>query len=183
MSRDPFVPRVDDPIARIEWRDVDTLDANDYNPNHVFGPEMRLLERSILAMGWVQPILVTRDGVIVDGFHRATLARTSAAIRERYGAAVPCAVLDLTRPAAMMTTIRINRAKGTHAALHMHAIVRELIETHGFDPQEVAAEIGATIEEIDLLRQEDVFEAKGTPAHRYSRAWVPTETRPKRAAP
>jgi ParB-like chromosome segregation protein Spo0J len=166
---------VNDPISNIEWRDASTLDANDYNPNAVFTPELRLLERSLLLTGWVQPILITREGTIIDGFHRTRLAMESAALRARYGGKVPCAVLDVTRDKAMILTIRMNRAKGSHVAVRMSEIVRELIDVHHCDPQEVAIEIGATKEEIDLLYQDGVFKMKNMDAYRYGKAWYPAE--------
>lgn len=164
-----------DPIERIVWMDAAKLDANDYNPNVVLSQEMRLLEFSILRQGWVQPVLVSRDGVIIDGFHRAMLSRTSKALKERYGGKCPCVVMDIDRPEAMMLTIRINRAKGSHVAFRMSGIVRELVNTHGLDPQEVAQEIGATSAEVDLLLQEGVFEARDIKGYKYSKAWYPVE--------
>lgn len=164
-----------DPINRIEWRDAAALNANDYNPNCVFSPELRLLERSILLTGWVQPVLCTTDGTIIDGFHRVMLSRESAVLRMKYHGRVPCAVIDLPRDKAMMLTIRMNRAKGTHVAVRMSEIVRELIDVHACDPQEVAIEIGATKDEIELLHQDGVFKAKGIENYRYGKAWYPTE--------
>jgi ParB-like chromosome segregation protein Spo0J len=98
---------------------------------------------------WVQPILITREGTIIDGFHRTRLAIESPALKARYAGKVPCAVLDVTRDKAMILTIRMNRAKGSHVAVRMSEIVRELIDVHHCDPQEVAIEIGATKEEIE----------------------------------
>jgi ParB-like chromosome segregation protein Spo0J len=166
----------DDPINRIEWREAASLDANDYNPNVVFTPELRLLERSILLTGWVQPILVTPTGGIIDGFHRCRLALDSKPLRDRYAGLVPCAVIDVSRADAMLLTIRMNRAKGTHVALRMSAIIRELVDMHGLDPMEIAAGIGATRAEIDLLYQDGVFKAKNITDWSYSRAWYPRET-------
>jgi ParB-like chromosome segregation protein Spo0J len=167
---------MNDPISNIEWRDAMTLDANDYNPNVVFSPEMALLERSLLLTGWVQPILITKDGTIIDGFHRTTLSRQSKAIIARWGGKVPCAVLDVPREEAMILTIRMNRAKGSHVAVRMSKIIHELIDTHHYDPAEIALEIGATKEEVDLLYQDDVFEAKKIHDWTYSKAWYPKET-------
>lgn len=165
-----------DPITNIEWRDAASLNANDYNPNVVFTPELRLLERSILLTGWVQPILVQRaELIIIDGFHRSRLALESGLLRKRYGGKVPCALLDVTRQQAMILTIRMNRAKGTHVAVRMSEIVRELIDVHQCDPQEVAIEIGATKDEIDLLYQEGVFKMKNIADYRYGKAWYPKE--------
>jgi ParB-like chromosome segregation protein Spo0J len=165
-----------DPINRIEWRNASTLNANDYNPNVVLTPEMRLLERSILKTGWVQPVLITKAGVIIDGFHRVTLSRISEPLRKTYKGMVPCAVMDIDRPTAMILTIRMNRAKGSHMALRMSEIVTELVAKHNLDPQQVAAEIGAEANEIELLLQQDVFKAKKIADWKYSKAWVPEES-------
>lgn len=165
----------DDPITRIEWRDAHSLNANDYNPNHVMSPEMRLLERSILKTGWVQPILITKDGTIIDGFHRTTLSRASKALQEVYAGKVPCTVLDVDRAQAMILTVRMNRAKGSHIALRMSKMVAELVNELGVSPDALADEIGATKHEIDLLLQEGVFKAKKIKEHKYSKAWEPYE--------
>lgn len=165
-----------DPINRVIWRQAAELNANDYNPNVVFSPELRLLEHSLLATGWVQPILITPDDRIIDGFHRVQLAIVRPQVRERWGGLVPTAVIECTRPQAMMLTIRMNRAKGTHVALRMSAIVRELVDVHGVSADELATGIGASRQEIELLHQEGVFAARKIPDHRYSKAWYPAET-------
>lgn len=165
-----------EPIMNIQWRDAATLLGNSWNPNCVFNQELKLLERSILKTGFVQPVLCTPENLIIDGFHRTMLARESKLLRARYDGLVPCAVLDVTRPEAMVLTIRMNRAKGSHVASRMSLIVRELLDVHHYDPQEIAVEIGATAAEVDLLRQEGVFEAKNISEYRYSKAWEPRET-------
>jgi hypothetical protein len=170
-----------DPITRIEWRDAASLSANDYNPNVVFSPELKLLERSILLTGWVQPVLITADGTIIDGFHRAMLSQKSDALRARYAGQVPCAVVDVPRHKAMVLTIRMNRAKGSHVAIRMADMVKEMAREHGMEPQEIAAEIGATLSEIELLLQDNVFKARNLDKAPYSKAWVPRETRNKAA--
>jgi ParB-like chromosome segregation protein Spo0J len=63
-----------DPIDNIKWVAAETLDPNNYNPNVVHTPELRLLEKSIVSNGWIQPILVNPDGIIIDGYHRWRLA-------------------------------------------------------------------------------------------------------------
>ena len=168
-----------EPINNIQWLDVNSLNANDYNPNVVFNPELRLLEKSILSTGWVQPILVLQDGTIIDGFHRYSLSKDSKAIKDKYHGKVPCAVLDITRAEAMLLTIRMNRAKGTHVALRMSEIVHSLIDDYHMDRQEIAQNIGATLEEIDLLYQDNVFKKKDMKNYQYSKAWVPHENKKK----
>jgi ParB-like chromosome segregation protein Spo0J len=173
-----------DPIDRIEWRLAGELNANDYNPNIVFGPELRLLELSLVRTGWVQPILITRaDATIIDGYHRVRLAQDSKALRKKYQGKVPCAVLEIDRAAAMMLTIRMNRAKGSHVAVRMSEIIHELVDQHGVDPQQIAVEIGATPEEITLLYQDGVFKMKNIENYAYSKAWYPIETGKASKAP
>lgn len=136
-----------------------------------------LLERSILKTGWIQPVLVSRDKVIIDGFHRWSLTRDSVALRERYGGKLPCAVLDVSVAEAMLLTVRINRAKGTHIAVGMSALVKRLIDEHHYDPDEIAVEIGGTRAEVDLLYQDSIFREHKLDEWRYSPAWRPADTR------
>jgi ParB-like chromosome segregation protein Spo0J len=161
------------PIESITWVEAEKLRANSYNPNVVYTPELRLLEYSLLTTGWIQPVLATQDLEIIDGFHRAHLARTSKKVREMTDGRVPCALLDLTEAERMMLTVRINRAKGSHIAVRMHELVDALIRVHGVTPAEIARQIGATKEEVDLLQQENVFKALNIEKHDYSKAWVP----------
>jgi len=176
MQEDANAPPPVDPVDHIEWRDGETLNPNFWNPNVVFNPELHLLERSILRTGWVQPILINPDGIIIDGFHRWRLAMTSKPLLQRYRGRVPCSVIDVDELGAMLLTVRMNRAKGSHIATRMHEFVTRLLNDFHVDPTWLAQEIGATKEEIDLLTQENVFKARKLQDHRYSRAWYPIET-------
>lgn len=176
-------PFPDEPISRWYWERAERLNPNWYNPNHVFGPEMALLEFSLLRTGWVQCLTVQRDGLwIIDGFHRWSLSRPggSAEVWKKYGGWVPVIPMDVAVWEAMMITVRINRAKGTHGAARMSHLVRALIDEHHCEREEVALGIGATKAEVDLLYQDDVFVAREVDRTPYSKAWVPEETDPKK---
>jgi GNAT superfamily N-acetyltransferase len=164
-----------DPIDRIQWVDAATLSANLYNPNVVLQAEFSLLERSLLVTGWVQPILVTPARTVIDGFHRWKLTMESPAVRAKYGGECPVVVLDVSEGEAMLLTIRMNRAKGTHVGLRMSEIVQSLVDAHGFSLDRIAPEIGASAEEMKLLYAGGVFKYKATPSHVYSRSWAPAE--------
>jgi hypothetical protein len=165
-----------EPIDRVVWMAANKLDANDYNPNVVFTPELRLLERSILTTGWVQPLLINPDSIIIDGFHRWRLSLDSEVLRKQYKGLVPCCIIRVDRPHAMLLTIRMNRAKGAHVAVRMSDVVRRLLNEYDMDPAEIAGEIGATLDEIELLSQENIFKNKNLASYKYSRAWTPRET-------
>lgn len=169
-------PKKLEPVENIQWIDVDTLSANHYNPNRVMNAEMNLIEKSILRTGWIQPILVNRNNRIIDGFHRWTLSRLSSQLREKYHGKVPCAILDVSDAEAMIITVRINRAKGTHLAFRMSDYVKELVEKHNITLEYLAGEIGATMDEVLLLMRSDMFEHKDVQNWAYSEAWFPAES-------
>lgn len=166
-----------EPIMNVEWQDAQTLRANGWNPNVVFRPELRLLELSILRTGWVQPILINRDLLIIDGFHRWSLSKDSNALKAKYKGQVPCVVMNISDPEAMLLTVRINRAKGSHAAVRMSDLVRTLVDTYGYTAAQIEEGIGAGPGEVQLLLERDVFKSKNLAAAPYSQAWVPRESR------
>lgn len=153
------------PISRIVWEDPNVLTANHWNPNHVLTKEMRLLEFSIRRQGFIQPILISSDKIIIDGFHRHTIAK-------RNGWLVPCAVLEITPIERKLLTVRINRAKGVHIAVRMADLIKELI-ADGATREQIAQEIGGDVAEVELLMKEDVFEKFNLEGHEYSKAWIP----------
>lgn len=160
------------PIDNIQWIDVEKLSANDYNPNVVFTKEMELLKFSIEKNGWIQPVLCTQNYVIIDGYHRATLAKEYKTIT--VNGKIPCVIMDLCEPERMMLTIRINRAKGSHIALKMSDIIHKLINDYGIPPKTICENIGATKDEVQLLMMDNVFKAKGINEQtKYSMAWYP----------
>lgn len=162
------------PISNVQWVDVDKLSANDYNPNVVLKDEMKLLKFSIIKNGWIQPILVTQDYCIIDGFHRATLAKMHKDIT--IDGKVPVVMMEMSEPERMMLTIRINRAKGSHVALKMSEIVHKLVNDYGIPFAQVCDGIGARKDEVELLLMDNVFEAKGINEEtKYSKAWIPNK--------
>ena len=162
------------PLNNIRWIDVDKLTANDYNPNVVLSNELKLLQVSLLKNGWIQPVLITQDYRIIDGFHRSTLCRINEKVNEMTDGKVPCVVLDLSPPERIMLTVRINRAKGNHIALKMNKLVQQLINDYGLSKEVVAENIGATPREVELLLYDDVFDSYDLNEESlYSQAWKP----------
>jgi len=159
------------PLDNVVWLDPEELTANFYNPNVVLSREMELLKLSIVKTGWVQAILVDTQNVIIDGFHRVTIARLN-------GWMVPCCVLDLDEKERMLLTVRINRAKGSHIALRMSDLVQRLLEL-GCTEAYIAEQIGATAREIEILKKGDIFKTLDLSAWAYSKAWLPKPYRTK----
>src|SRR5208283_2317749 len=151
------------PLEKIEWRDPHKLNANEYNPNVVLTREMELLKLSIERTGWIQPILITPQGIIIDGFHRTTIARLNRWM-------VPCCVLNLPEKDRMLLTVRINRAKGSHIALRMSELVQRLLKM-GCSEKDLAEQIGASDHEIAILKKGDIFKSIDLSKWEYSRVW------------
>lgn len=165
-----------EPVSKIQWINVEKLNANDYNPNVVLNKELKLLELSILTNGWIQPILINSDYTIIDGYHRNFLSKNSVKLKEKYNNKVPCVVMNLSESERMLLTIRINRAKGNHIAIKMHDIIKKLVDKYQVSIQHIIESIGATKQEVELLYKDGVFDALNIKEHKYSKAWKSPKT-------
>ncbi len=66
---------------------------------------------------------------IVDGYHRYTTLKTSKRIYEREQGHLPIVVIEKDMSNRMASTIRHNRARGSHSIELMSHIVSELVES------------------------------------------------------
>jgi len=167
-----------EPVDCVRWIKSDLVTANDYNPNSVAPPEMKLLEHSITEDGYTQPIVSwKRDDVfeVVDGFHRHRVGKESTTVRERVHGYLPAVVINGDRQDKgdrMAATIRHNRARGEHRVESMADIVVELKRRFWSD-QKIADELGMDADEV--LRLQQVTGLAGLFADRsFSEAWQAT---------
>src|SRR6187402_335227 len=121
------------PVYKVNKIHISKIRANAYNPNSVAPPEMKLLELSIWEDGFTMPVvcyyLPDEDLYeIVDGYHRYTTLLTSERIREREKGILPVVVIDKELSNRMASTIRHNRARGSHSIELMSTIVAELTQ-------------------------------------------------------
>jgi ParB-like chromosome segregation protein Spo0J len=161
------------PVSRVRWEPRGRLKANAYNPNAVAPPELDLLRTSIIEDGWTQPIVVLPDLTIVDGFHRWTVS-ADPQIRAMTGGLVPVVVIEADPAHRMMSTIRHNRARGTHAVLRMAEIVRSLVQS-GLSAPEICQRLGMEEEELERLLDRSGMTVRGTGnAVNFGKAWIPS---------
>lgn len=145
------------PVYDVKSVHISKIKANDYNPNAVAPPEMALLETSIWEDGYTQPVVVVYDPTedmytVVDGFHRYSTLRDSKRIREREKEMLPVVVLKKEIHDRMASTIRHNRARGTHNIELMSSIVAELVEI-GKGDHWICKHIGMSPDELLRLKQ------------------------------
>ena len=159
------------PVSSVQWVDASKVCANDYNPNSVAPPEMRLLELSIKNDGYTQPIVtwLRDDGMyeVVDGFHRHRVGKEVLKLSH-----LPVVVINANRQDKtdrMASTIRHNRARGKHAVTAMSDIVQELTRRNWSDTK-IAKELGMDADEVLRLKQVSGLAAMFTDAD-FSEAW------------
>ena len=135
----------------------DKIVPNTYNPNTVAPPEMRLLYDSIREDGYTMPIDCYHDRendtyIIVDGFHRWRIMRDYPDIYEREKGMLPVSVIDKPISGRMASTVRHNRARGTHSVDLMSNIIKELHEVGRSDAW-ISRHLGTDRDEILRLKQ------------------------------
>jgi len=152
-------PFLNDPISKVLWVPLSKIKANDYNPNTVAPPEMKLLSLSIQHDGYTQPVVVWENEAgqyeIVDGFHRSRVAREDPDVAARMKGYLPVTVIQQRseeRNNRIAATVRHNRARGKHSVDGMSEIVLEL-KNRNWKNERIAKELGMEQDEILRLCQ------------------------------
>lgn len=167
--------KIDFPVLNVQMIPIEKLEANDYNPNKVATPEMKLLKLSIEEDGYTQPIVVYYDEdndkyIIVDGFHRYRVGKEMLGLKE-----LPCTVIDKSLDNRMASTIRHNRARGTHQIRGMSDIVIDLTR-EGWSEEEICKKLGMELDEVIRLKQisglKEAFQN-----HEFSKSWEEFESK------
>lgn len=141
------------PVSRLTWIEIEKVEANNYNPNQVAPPEMRLLELSIENDGYTQPIVVweVEPGKyeVVDGFHRYLVGKKQKLSH------LPVVIINKDRTDRgdrIASTIRHNRARGKHTIAGISDIVLELSRRNWSDKR-IGRELGMEPDEVLRLKQ------------------------------
>lgn len=145
------------PVYKVTAVPIEKIQPNSYNPNSVAPPEMKLLYESIKEDGYTMPIVcyyVKEEDqyIIVDGFHRYRIMLEYPDIYEREKGLLPVSVINKSIDRRMASTIRHNRARGSHNVDLMSNIVRELHEIGRSDAW-ISKHLGMDRDEILRLKQ------------------------------
>lgn len=166
------------PVYGVKAVPIEKIQANSYNPNSVAPPEMKLLYKSILEDGYTMPIVCyylsdIDKYEIVDGFHRYTIMLKHKDIYERENGMLPVSVIDKPINERVASTIRHNRARGTHSIELMSNIVSELVDS-GMSDAWIMRNIGMDADELLRLKQITGL-AKLFKDRDFSNCWEPEE--------
>ena len=133
------------PVYKVLSVPIEKIVANSYNPNIVAPPEMKLLEVSIWEDGYTMPCVcyyIPEQDIyeLVDGYHRYQVMK------------LPVVVIEKDLSNRMASTIRHNRARGTHNIELMSNIVSELVKA-GMSDNWIQKNIGMDKDELLRLKQ------------------------------
>jgi hypothetical protein len=145
------------PVDCVFWEKSSNVEANEYNPNAVAPPEMALLRQSIVEDGYTMPIVAYRGEIIkiVDGFHRRQTERNNPEVSASTFGRVPLTQIRTSQEGQgerMASTIRHNRARGSHNIELMSTIVAELVEM-GKGDRWICQHLGMTADELLRMKQ------------------------------
>ena len=128
--------------------------------------------------GYTQPIVTYYDKdkdiyIVVDGFHRYRCAKEYFHLKQ-----IPVVTIDKSLENRMASTIRHNRARGTHQIIDMSHIVLTLTQ-NGWSEKEISKHLGMELDEIIRLKQitglKEMFAN-----HEFSKSWEEFEDNRKK---
>lgn len=167
--------KIDFPVMNVKMVPAEKIVANDYNPNRMASREMQLLKISIEQDGFTQPIVTYYNAEkdvyeVVDGFHRYRVNELYFHLPE-----LPVVVIDKTIDQRIASTIRHNRARGTHQIIDMSHIVCRLLN-QGWDDEEICRYLGMELDEVIRLKQISGLK-EAFADHVFSKSWEEFESR------
>ena len=154
-------PFMDEPVDCVLWVKSEEVRGNDYNPNAVAPPEMKLLAVSIKEDGYTQPVVTFPEKkdktsyTVVDGYHRTRVCNEVPAVRKRVMGYLPITIIRRSQSDIkdrIAATIRHNRARGVHGVEPMIDIVGKLLK-EGWGDGEIAKKLGMDCDEVLRFKQ------------------------------
>lgn len=171
---------INHPALNVQLLPADKIQGNDYNPNKVAPPEMKLLKLSMRKDGVTMPVVVCdtpedkkHPYTVVDGFHRTTVIQTDKTINESLCGCVPCSRLNKSLEDRITSTVRHNLARGTHQ-VELSAKLVVLLKKHNWTNARIGMELGMDADEVLRLKQitglAEVFKDR-----EFSDSWISEE--------
>jgi ParB-like chromosome segregation protein Spo0J len=149
---------VDHPTLNVQLVKATEVQGNDYNPNKVAPPEMKLLRLSIKKDGMTMPVVVCdtpedkkHPYTVVDGFHRTTVVQADKAVNQSLHGYIPVSRLNKSIEDRITATVRHNMARGTHQ-VELSAKLIVLLKKHNWTNARIGMELGMDADEVLRLK-------------------------------
>lgn len=148
---------LDHPVLNVQLVPIEQVEGNDYNPNKVAPPEMKLLELSVKKDGLTMPIVVASEKkgenwIVVDGFHRTAVCKKTSEIKESLHDYLPVTILDKSIENRVAATVRHNIARGTHQ-VELTAKLVAFLKRNDWSNKRIGEELGMDPDEVLRLKQ------------------------------
>ena len=152
------------PVYNVISVPIEKIEPNTYNPNSVAPPELKLLYDSIKEDGYTMPIVC---------YYIKEKDRYVIVIYERENGMLPVSIIDKSLDHRMASTIRHNRARGSHNVDLMSNIIKELHELGRSDAW-ISKHLGMDKDEILRLKQITGLASLFKDV-KFGKAWTPVE--------
>jgi ParB-like chromosome segregation protein Spo0J len=168
---------INHPVLNVQLVPANKVIGNDYNPNKVAPPEMKLLKLSIKKDGVTMPIVVcdTPDNkdypyTVVDGFHRTTVIQQDKDINNSLYGYIPVSRLNKSIEDRITSTVRHNLARGTHQ-VELSAKLITMLKKHNWTNARIGIELGMDADEVLRLKQITGL-AEAFKDEEFSKSWI-----------
>jgi ParB-like chromosome segregation protein Spo0J len=168
---------INHPVLNVQLVPANKVIGNDYNPNKVAPPEMKLLKLSIKKDGVTMPIVVcdTPDNkdypyTVVDGFHRTTVIQQDKDINNSLYGYIPVSRLNKSIEDRITSTVRHNLARGTHQ-VELSAKLITMLKKHNWTNARIGIELGMDADEVLRLKQITGL-AEAFKDEKFSKSWI-----------
>lgn len=165
------------PTLNVQLVPANKVVGNDYNPNKVAPPEMKLLKLSIRKDGLTMPVVVAdapndkkHPFVVVDGFHRTTVVQREKDVNDSLCGYVPVSRLNKSIEDRITATVRHNMARGTHQ-VELSAKLVTMLKKHNWTNARIGIELGMDADEVLRLKQITGL-AEAFKDEEFSKSWI-----------
>lgn len=152
---------------KIEYREIDELKPNAYNPNRQNEHEFKMLLDSMRDNGFTTPIVILKDGTIVDGEHRWRAA-TTLGIKK-----IPVVIAEIDEIKARVATLTHNRARGTEDIQLVAEMMRDFEKAGALAAVQDA--LGMSDLEVQRLL-DDIPAPEALASEEFSESWAPDKS-------
>lgn len=133
------------PEPVFEIVDINTLTPRKGNPNEFTEDLTKSLDYSIDKFGFLQPLVINQDGIIVDGFHRYDVLREKGIEQVRVSR-----VFTKNEEELKLLSQALNKIRGQH---NLKRDISEMEILMGYNPDELQSLLGFDETGLDLMRQ------------------------------
>lgn len=165
------------PTLNVQLVKATEVMGNDYNPNKVAPPEMKLLKLSMKKDGVTMPVVVCdtpadkkHPYTVVDGFHRTTVIQHDKDINATLHGYVPVSRLNKSLEDRITSTVRHNMARGTHQ-VELSAKLVAMLKKHNWTNARIGLELGMDADEVLRLKQITGL-AEAFKDENFSKSWI-----------